>query len=454
MKKNSIKEAFAGIGLDEGAKQRIKNSCYEYLAEKERNKSGFSRKLGFKILAIAASVALLSISVFAAARLIDFSMAKEDDGVKLHAALPEENKDTEAPLRAWNSDSEKGAISVRLEFDYMPSDLSEDATATHKYRGESMSRAITFVGHDLRRSDFNEIVKYVDEAEKFMAGDKEAYLLTWDSLVVYDKDIYVLFEKEEMLIHGMAGYGITVREIKAIAEGMKIVEVSDINIALPISNEFGSDSDDSTPEVFYTDPIYVYRDDLLKLFDVGEYNGYFYQRTVRVDKIEMLDNISGYEKDFIRSDVIEKFTGENGEFIPYMRGAKIVEGDLEAGEKPRIVLGEETEMKKRFILITLTVTEDEKDTDADVKSFLHTFSLGGLVEDEEGHIERTQVWENYIINGAPEAHADFHDPLYRKKIGENKWVLGYFLDEDEIGVEMYLYSHHAELYYSLELNTD
>ncbi len=451
MKKNSIKKAFDGIKLDESAKQRIKNSCYEYLVENERKKLVFTHKLGFKILAVAATVALLSISVFAAARLIDFSMTKEGDGVKLHAALPEENKDTEVPLRAWNAESEKGEISVRLEFDYMPSDLTEDPTATHKYGGESVSRAITFVGHDLRRSDFNEIVKYVDEAEKFMAGDKEAYLLTWDSLVVYDKDIYVLFAEEEMLIHGMVGYGITVDEIKAIAEGMKIVEVSDINIALPISNEFGDDSADSTPKVFYTDPIYVYRDDLLHLGDVGEYNGYFDQRTVRVDKIEMLDNISGYEKNFIRSDVIEKFTGENGEFIPYMRGTRVVEGDIEAGEKPRIVLGEETEMKKRFILITLTVTKDEKDTDADVKSFLHTFSLGGLVEDEEGHIERTQEWESFIINGAPGEHADFHDPLYRKKIGENKWVLGYFLDEDEICGEMYLYSHHAELYYSLDL---
>lgn len=453
MKKNSIKEAFDGIGLSESAKQRIKNSCYEALTENE-SKNKFTSKIGFRILCAVGAVLILSISAFAAARFIDFSMTKNEDGVTLHAALPEENKDTEAPLRAWNSDSEKGEVSIRLEFDYMPSDLKEDPIATHKYGGETGSRAITFVGHDLRRSDFNEIVKYVDEAEKFMAGDKEAYLLRWDSLVVYDKDIYVLFEKEEMLIHGMVGYGITVDEIKAIAEGMRIVEVEDINIALPISNEFGTDSDDSTPKVVYSDPIYVYRDDLLPIGEVGEYNGYFDQRTVRVDKIELLDNISGYEKDFIRSDVIEKFTGDSGEFIPYMRGTRVFEGDIEAGERPRIVLGEETEMKKRFILITLTVTEDEDDTDADIKAFLHTFSLGGLVETEEGHIERTQGWENFIINGAPETHADFHDPLYRKKIGGNKWVLGYFLDEDEIGEEMYLYSHLAKLYYSLELNVN
>lgn len=454
MKKNSIKDTFEGIRLSDTKKQKIKDLCYESITEKENSRTVFSAKAGFKIIAALAAVVLLSISVFSAARLIDFSMTKEDDGVKLHAALPEENKDTEAPLRAWNSDAEKGEISVRLEFDYMPSDLTENETATHKYSGESMSRAITFVGHDLRRSDFNEIVKNVDEAEKFMAGDKQAYLLTWDSLVVYDKDIYVLFEEEEMLIHGMVGYGITVDEIKSIAEGMRIVEVEDINIALPISNELGDESDDSSPEVIYIDPVYVYRDDLLKLGEVGEYDGYFDQRTVRVDKIEMLENISGYENDFIRDDVIEKFTGDNGEFISYMRGARVVEGDIEAGEKPRIVLGEETEMKKRFILITMTVERDEDDTDYDVKGFLHTFSLGGLVETEEGHIERTQGWDNYIINGAPETHADFHDPVYRKKLGENKWVLGYFLDEDEIRREMYLYSSHAELYYSLELNID
>ena len=448
MKDNMIKMSVEHIRLSDDARSRIKNACLEYEGSK-KNGGRFAARTGFKILVAVAAIAIMSVSVFAASRLITFSMTKNDDEIRINAILPEENRETNKPVRAWNADSEKGEISVRLEFDYMPSDLKEDLTATHKYSGDSLSRAITFVGHDLRRSDFNEIVKYVDEAEKFMAGDKEAYLLTWDSLVVYDKDIYVLFEKEEMLVHGMVGYGITVDEIKAIAAGMRIVEVEDINIALPISNELDDDSDDSIPKVVYSDPIYVYREDLLSIGEIGEYNGYFDQRTVRVDKIEMLDNISGYEKDFIRSDVIEKFTGDNGEFIPYMRGTRVMEGDIEAGERPRIVLGEETEMKKRFILITLTVTEDEDDTDADVKAFLHTFSLGGLVETEEGHIERTQGWENFIINGAPETHADFHDPLYRKKLGENKWVLGYFLDEDEIGEEMYLYSHHAELYYAL-----
>lgn len=448
MKQDSIKKATKQIKLGDEAKIKIKNTCYAY-EQREEGKVRYMARTSFKIFAVAAVIVILSISVFAASKFITFGMTKTDDGVKINASLPEENKDTEAPLRAWNAESEKGEVSVRLEFDYMPSDLTEDPTATHKYGGESVSRAITFVGHDLRRSDFNTIVKYIDEAEKFMAGDKEAYLLTWDSLVVYDKDIYVLFAEEEMLIHGIVGYGITVEEIKAIAEGMRIVEVEDINIALPISNELGSDSDDSIPEVFYSDPVYVYRDDLLQIGEVGKYNGYYDQRTVRVDKIEILDNISGFEKDFIRSDVIEKFVGDDGNFITYNRGSKVLEGDIEVGERPRFVLGEETEMKKRFILITLTVTEDEDDTDYDVKTFLHTFDLGGLVETEEGYIERTQGRENFIINGAPGEHADFHDPVYRKKIGENNWVLGYFLDSDEIGDEMYLYSYYAELYYIL-----
>ncbi|MBQ8207981.1 MAG: hypothetical protein IJZ89_04510, partial [Clostridia bacterium] len=240
MKNNPIRSAIKHINLSDEAKARIKSACYEQGMTAGRSNSSFSPKTGFKILIAAAIITVLSVSALAASKFITFTMMQKDDEVRINAVLPEENKDTEAPLRAWNSNEEAGEISVRLEFAYMPEDLSEDMTASHKYGGSVNNRAITFNGYDLRRSDLNAIIKDIDSAEKFMAGDNEAYLLISNDLSVYDKDIYVLFAEEEMVVRGIVGYGITVEEIKAIAEGMSIAETDDAVHALPIANELNS----------------------------------------------------------------------------------------------------------------------------------------------------------------------------------------------------------------------
>ncbi len=447
MKENPISSAMKNIRLGDGAKEEIKAACREQMTVRNLH-CGFCKRTAFKVIAAAMAIAVMTISVFAVSKLITFSMTQKNDEVRINAALPEENKDTDAPVRSWNSDKEAGEISVRLEFAYMPEDMSEDMTASHKYGGSVGNRAITFNGYDLRRSDLNAIIKNIDSAEKFMAGDKEAYLLISNDLSVYDKDIYVLFAQEEMVVHGIVGYGITVEEIKAIAEGMSIAETDDVIHALPIGNEPKSSDVPDIPFVFVHDDPKVYRSDLLAMGEVGTYENVFESmRSVNVEKVEMFDSISGFEDGVIRKDLVEKFTDAGGNLIPYNRTEVIInDDDVANGGKVKRTLGETLEMTKRFICVTVTATGD---TDENMKPFLHTFSLGGLAETEEGTIERTQGRQNFWIDGVPGEYADTHEPVYRKKVGEGRWVLGYLLDADEIGDELYFYSSYAELHYVL-----
>ena len=226
---------------------------------------------------------------------------------------------------------------------------------------------------------------------------------------------------------------------------MKITETADINIALPIANELSENRTD-IPFVFKVEPLNVYRDDLLYVGEDGKYKDEFSDMTLRVDGFEIFDRVTGFEDGFINREFAEKFTNDEGELIAYNRAEAIISEDISAGEKPKISLGETVVMKKVFVCVTVTASGD---TDENMKPFLHTLKLGGLVETDDGIIERTQKNQRFLIDGVPGEYAATHEPVYCKKAGDGKWILGYLIDEDEIVNELYFYSEYAELHYVL-----
>ena len=439
--KNILERAMCRIQLDEGQKQKMKNACLQYESKKDRP----SIKGGFRLLAIASAAVLLCVGAFAASRFIRFDMEIKDDEVRIYAELSEEMKDTEEQLRAWNSDAEKGEISIRLEFSYMPSDMAEDETATHKYGGNAANRAITFVGHDLRRTSLDTVIENISSAEYFSARGRDAYLLVSDSISVYNKDVYVLFEEEDIVIHGIVGYGITVDEVKSIVSGMSISETDDSDKALPIGNEVSEKGDSDIPLVFYREPHYVYREDLLGIGDVGTYENGFESCSVTVEGAEIFDSLAGFSDGIIRFDFTNKFTDEKGSFTVYNRTEQLLDGEIVPGVKPKWVLGETVEMIKRFVLVTV-----ETDSES-ARPFLCSFSLGGIVLTEENTIERTQGRQNFLIDGIPGENADSHEPIYIKNIGKGKWQIGYLLDSDEINDELYFYNSEVDIHFALNI---
>ena len=167
MKENKIREATSKIKLSDEKKKEIIISCSRQVAEDNSIGRKSINKPFLKICLVAVIAAILSVSAFAVAKLTGMNVTKDGTDVKINAALDSDRTETDAPLRAWNSDEELGEISVRLAFEFLPDDLSEDLTASHKYRGDKKERAITFRGYDLRRSDFETIVKNVSELKNY-----------------------------------------------------------------------------------------------------------------------------------------------------------------------------------------------------------------------------------------------------------------------------------------------
>lgn len=443
MKKDLIKSAMDNVNLNNETKERIKKKCYECEDTVKNSDKGYKKRTAIRIFAVAAAIAVMTIGAFATSKFIKFSMTKNDGDVKINASLSHGANDAEKPLRSWNSDGCE--ISVRLGFSYMPEDMSEDPTATHKWGGTEVSRAITFSGYDLRRSDLNTIIRNISSAEKFIAGNREAYLLIESGASVYNKDLYVLFEEEEIVVHASVGYGITVEEIKDITAGMSISVTEDINSALPIANEINSSDVPEIPFVFYNEREPVLRGDLLEIGETGVYESVYDNKTVRVDGVDIYDSISGFESNIYRQDFVKNFVDEYGVFVPYKRTEVLYSGDVSKGEKPISNFGETVEMTKRFVVLNLTVTSDEEN----IKPFMSAFSLGGLLETEEFYIERTQGRQNFVIDSTPGKYADTHEPVYLRSLGNGQWELGYILDADECEDELYFYNREADLHYVL-----
>ncbi len=442
MNDNNIKSAIEQLHLSESSKNKIKSRCREY--ESRQNSGRNTIRVGFKVTIITALIAVMSIGVFAASELILFHIKKKDNTVIINAQIPSEIKDSDAPLRTWNSNSENGEISVRLGFEYLPEDLKESDNATHKYGGKESNRAITFTGFDLRRSDLNTVIKNIKCAQKFYAGDKKAYIISSDTVSTYNKDLYVLFEKEQIVVHGIVGYGINEDEIKQIAEGMYIYNTNDIDHALPISNETENISTD-IPFIYTHENPKVYRQDLLKIGETGSHKNEFWQFEITVESFKTLNSINGFEKHIHKKDFANKFDDENGLLIPYKRTEILISGEIEKGEKPRKHFGNTDEAIKKFVIVTINAKCDNED----IEPIINTFSLGGLLEEEDGSIIRTQGRQNFCIDSTPGNNADFHEHIYFKNLGSGRFELGFLLDSDECENELYFYSHEAEIYYVL-----
>jgi len=436
MKRNRIWETAQKVHLDEGARRRIKGELYRAEQEMRVDTPRCGIRWGTRVAIAAALVVSLSISALAVAHFTGLSVMRDGDGVKIEATGFE---DSTAPHFAWNSGDDE--ISVRLEFDFMPEDMSEDGTASHKY-GNDMdnTRAITFLGFDLTREDLSTFLDGIATAEAFDAGGREAYLLTGESEIsVYNKDIYVLFSDLGLVVHGRAAYGLSDDELMAIATGMKVTYTDDAVLALPISNEFSVDP--TVPDVFYNDRWNITREELYNMGDKAVYDGYFESWEITVEDAAVYDDISVLKDEFIDDyshSKIDRFIDGAGNFIPYVRTR--VNHDTKKFEESETV-------EKRLVTVTVTLSSGVGDTDS-AATALQGFDLYGLAE-VDGKIRPEIGSGEYAIDSTPGTVAHFHEPVYKEHLGEGRWLIGYILDEDECDGEMIFSGYYAHIDYSV-----
>jgi len=444
MKTNPIKKSLANIKLSDSAKDRIKSACYTAESEVEE-KMWYPQRRGLRIALIAACVLMLSVAVYAATGIVNFYIENNGDGVHVSAGLDSTVADkTKEPNRAWNAD--EGELMVKLDFAYLPDDITPDPVANGKYDGTDNTRAMTFMAHDLRISDLNTVRDGYESAEEFMAGENRAYLLTSDSeIALYNKHIFILFEEEHLVIEAYVGCGITEDEIKEIASGLSVVETDDVSEALPIANEVRGGDTSDIPDVFYHSYPEINREDLLTVGERAHYEDYFGDhRDITVLDVTIEDGISSLDRSLISSyamDKIEKMIDEDGRFVPYNR----TELDRENGK-----FGETTTVTKKLVIVTVEL--EGPDNRADAFAFLHSFNLYRLVERDDGTIAGDSTPIECIIDHNLGLNAGSIEPIYREQIGETTYRIAYIIDDDQLTDELFFNSYFAKIRYAFDVS--
>ncbi|MBP3368890.1 MAG: hypothetical protein J6L71_05600, partial [Clostridia bacterium] len=399
----------------------------------------------FRIALIAACVALLSVGVYAATEIAHFYMEQDGSEIHVSAGLDSSIADNvEEPNRAWNAD--EGELMVKLDFAYLPDDITPDLTANGKYDGADNTRAMTFMAHDLRISDLDTVRDGYESVEEFMAGENRAYLLTSDSeIALYNKYIFILFEEEHLVIEAYVGCGITEDEIKEIASGLSVVETDDVSEALPIANEVRGGDTSDIPDVFYSPAPEIYREDLLTVGERAHYEDYFGDhRDITVLDVTIEDGISSLDRSLISSyamDKIEKMIDEDGRFVPYNR----TELDRENGK-----FGESKSVTKKLVVVTVEL--DGPDSREDAFSFLQSFTLNRLVERDDGTITGDSTPIECIIDHNLGLNCGSIEPIYREQVRDTTYRIAYFIDDDQLSDELFFHSYFAEICYSFDVN--
>ena len=422
----------------------------EETAEKNSHTCSASR-IPLKILACAALLSVLTVSVYAAVQWIEFRLVQDGDETRIHASL-NETGDTSAdreekPPRSWNA--EEGEISVRLLIPDLPSDMRERENTNGKYYSDDTSRGMTVNGIDLRRSDLDQIIGGSADVKQIDAGGKPMYVISGHSEAAYfNRTAYILLEEEELVLKFWVSYGITDEELLAMASTLTLEETDDPWLALPISNEVSDDSFDwTTPIVIEREP--VYEADLLEIGESARAANDWY--TATVNRVEIHDNIHVLNRHGItRKDYVESFIDDSGKLIPYTRTEKILVQD---GQGWSLQYGEDVSVTKKLYVVTLTMEDvtinpdDEAANEEMLKACVNGFDLKGYTI-SDGKVEMTSI--DAAVNRKPESHSGNGEGIYREYLGNNQWKIAFLIDSDTAVGDLVLYDETCKIYVKIQ----
>ena len=215
----------------------------------------------------------------------------------------------------------------------------------------------------------------------------------------YNRIVYVIYEKEELVLKMWVSYGITDEELLPMLASLTVEETTDTLKAIPILNELNNTSDNMIPDVICRDEVPVNESELSEIGETIRSEGNAY--TVMVDNVAVYDHINVLRKDcMLRESFVKRFTDASGKLIPYNRTEVLWEGE-ECKH-----FGETVSALKKLYVVTLTMTDaaDEEMTEA----FVNGFRLKGY-STLEGKIAVTL--RSAVVDGKPGATADSSESI-------------------------------------------
>lgn len=398
-----------------------------------------------KIAAVLALISALTVSVYAAARWIDFYMEKDGSDVHIHASLPETDSGSEkTPLRSWCT--EEGEIGIRLVIPDLPADMEADKTANGKYHGRDATRAMTVNGIDLRRSDLDHLIGGAADVRQFTAGGKAVYIIQKGETVFYNRIAYIVFEKEELVLKLWISHGITDDELFTMAETITLAETVDTALAIPIQNEPRGGADTDIPFVYVSEDDPVYEADLLKIGEAARDRQDWY--TVTVNGVSVHDTTAVLNPHCIlRADFLARFTDTDGTLIPYNRTPIVQGGDGTSR------FGESVSATKKLYVITITMADvtmediPEADRDRMLQACVNSFNLHGYTV-QDGTIKRIST--DAVVDRTPGESADSCESIYREHLGDGQWRIAFLIDADIAEGNLVLANDVGEIYVKLQ----
>ncbi|MBR6558741.1 MAG: hypothetical protein IKT70_06990 [Clostridia bacterium] len=398
---------------------------------KAENRAYSFKHMILKMMASAAILTALTVSVYAAAQWIEFHMEKSGDEVRIHASLSETGKSSdseEKPLRSWRA--EDGEISVSLQIPDLPADMSEDRTASGKYGSDNSSRSMTINGIDLRRSDLDQIISGAINTKQLNVGGRSMYVVEKGEAYYYNRIAYIVFEEDELVLKLWISHGITDEELHTLAATITLEYTTDTLLAIPIHNELVDGTSTDVPDVICSPDDPIYEADLIRIGESARDDSDRY--TITVNDVDVYDNIGTLDSDFIlRRDFVNRFVDAYGKLIPYNR-TQIVWIESEGKEPTKAFREDESAIKKLFV-ITVTVEDvsmddlSEEDRTTMLKACINSYNLSGYTVNN-GKLDIISI--DAVVDHQPGETACSSEPIYREYIGDGQWRVAYLIDED------------------------
>lgn len=453
-----------------------------------RKETDMSRKRMSKtakwLVAAAAAVLLVPTGAYAAGKLYEIYVEKT--GYKADVVI-ENSQETELILGNHEERLMK-ANHYKLVMDYMPDGL-EYQEIHGKFRFNDNRSGITAEAWALGKNTTIEVLD-IESAEKYNWGNREVVLLrrnyqyALESESRFDREAYVVFESENMLVHLYVSTTIADDELIKIVEGLRLEpakygELTDTDgpyitdaytweemvemradVPIPIPDSAVKQEEGTGNTIVQVDRIASIGETYETYFATNMNDGGMIYETkvqITVENVEIKEDISGLEwtcfVEHLNENEIREYISEDGEILPYIRRI------IETGDgilTPKETLVDEYSMQRKLVLVSLKY-ENVSNLDVYGEILIQPKCLPGelrekdgklvFVEKEEDQFMNSKTWGDYVVykdqpgsgetTNEDKGNASGYGSVALNAGETIEVTVGYLLDED-LTDELYL----------------
>lgn len=383
-----------------------------------------SKKTATYMILIAAAIAVLAtITVFAGGKIHEQWIEKTN--YKVDISVPAQV--VEKPY-------------VNLKFNYLPEGLVK--ADEYHYNSKNNSSGLSLSLFKLDDKETMEIKYSVGYQEREFGNNKGAIITKPDNFD-YNRELIIYFENDGYLFRCYVSKGISDEELEKIAAGVELVETDEAHAFNYDSNREQESQLDETcrkqyemqineKHTFSTTDVIGLGEEFINLATYSDDTADDGVFNARIDKIEILDNVSNFNQKGFREGILEQknLCDQNGNVLSYNR-QEIIRGD---GINSVDEVISQQNMKRKFIYVTITITNTSNSPRV---FFANSFYIDEAQVDGEIIKMKTTSSATQNLYGEVEyiTPGDTDGSLGRKKIKANGSItvgIGFFADEDKL----------------------